>query len=155
MARTPSAKPRSRAGRSKPRLYGRGAGVPNPIDVHVGRRIRTRRLFLDLTQTTLAGALDLTFQQVQKYETGANRVSASRLSEIATFLRVPVSFFFVGLGRKEARADEREAQDRVEQAETIELVRLYYAIPDPDVRQKFLAMVKAAARAGRLAVCGR
>jgi transcriptional regulator with XRE-family HTH domain len=145
------AKRRSRPRRSKPRLYGRGTGVPNPIDVHVGRRIRTRRLFLDLTQATLAGALDLTFQQVQKYETGANRVSASRLSDIATFLRVPASFFFVGLGSKEATPEERTSRERMEQSETIELVRHYYALPDPEMRQKFLAMVKAAAGTGKRA----
>jgi transcriptional regulator with XRE-family HTH domain len=70
---------------------GRGA---NPIDAHVGKRIRLRRRFLGMTQTTLAKALDITYQQVQKYEVGINRVSASRLSAIAAFLRVPVSFFF-------------------------------------------------------------
>ena len=62
------------------RPYGRGTGVPDPVDVHVGNRIRTRRLFLGMNQESLANALGLTFQQVQKYEGGANRVSASRLS---------------------------------------------------------------------------
>ena len=74
--------------------YGRGTGIPNPIDVHVGKRIRTRRLFLGMNQETLANALGLTFQQVQKYEGGANRVSASRLSAMADILGVPISFFF-------------------------------------------------------------
>jgi len=74
--------------------YGRGTGVPNPIDVHVGNRIRMRRLLLGMNQETLANALGLTFQQVQKYEGGANRVSASRLSAMAEILGVPISYFF-------------------------------------------------------------
>ena len=74
--------------------YGRGTGIPNPIDVHVGKRIRMRRLFLGMNQETLANALGLTFQQVQKYEGGANRVSASRLSAMADILGVPISYFF-------------------------------------------------------------
>src|SRR5947199_10012591 len=77
--------------------YGRGTGVPNPVDVHVGARIRTRRLLLGMNQETLANALGLTFQQVQKYEGGANRVSASRLAQVAEILGVPVMYFFNGL----------------------------------------------------------
>ena len=68
--------------------------VPNPIDKHVGSRVRMRRLMLDMGQEKLADALDLTFQQVQKYEKGTNRISASRLQHIAHILRVPVEFFF-------------------------------------------------------------
>jgi ribosome-binding protein aMBF1 (putative translation factor) len=76
-----SKKPGKRTEQSAPRPeYGRGTAVPNPIDVEVGGRIRTRRLLLGMNQQALADALDLTFQQVQKYEHGANRVSASRLS---------------------------------------------------------------------------
>src|SRR5712675_3034312 len=77
--------------------YGRGTGVPNPIDVHVGGRIRMRRLLLGMNQETLARALGLTFQQVQKYEGGANRVSASRLSQIAEVLGVTIAYFFTDL----------------------------------------------------------
>src|SRR5919107_592625 len=77
--------------------YGRGTGVPDPVDVHVGARIRTRRLLLGMNQETLANALGLTFQQVQKYEGGANRVSASRLSQVAEVLSVSVSYFFEDL----------------------------------------------------------
>ena len=76
------------------REYGRGTSVPNPTDVHVGKRIRIRRLLLGMNQETLANALDLTFQQVQKYEAGANRVSASRLAAMAEILGVPISYFF-------------------------------------------------------------
>ena len=128
--------------------YGRGTGVPNPIDVHVGKRIRMRRLLLGMNQEALANALGLTFQQVQKYEGGANRVSASRLSEMGKILDVPVSFFYADLpGDGKQSREEQEARERMERPETIELVRLYYAIPEPQLRQKFLEMVKAAAEA--------
>jgi len=103
----------------------------------VGKRIRARRRLCGMNQQTLAQALGLTFQQVQKYEYGANRVSASRLSAIADVLRVPVSYFFI-----EGHPDY---DARMEQSETIELIRSYYAIPDAQVRQRFLQMVKAVA----------
>ncbi|HZK91130.1 MAG TPA: helix-turn-helix transcriptional regulator [Stellaceae bacterium] len=129
--------------------YGRGTGIPNPIDVHVGKRVRMRRLFLGMNQETLANALGLTFQQVQKYEGGANRVSASRLSEMAEILGVPISFFYGDLQQGDTTPQEQEARERMERPETIELIRLYYAIPDLEVRQKFLDMVKAAAGGGK------
>lgn len=129
--------------------YGRGTGIPNPIDVHVGKRIRMRRLFLGMNQETLANALGLTFQQVQKYEGGANRVSASRLSAMADILGVPISFFFSDLQTEDDNQTpaEQEARERMERPETIELIRLYYAIPDEAVRNRFLEMVKAVAAA--------
>jgi transcriptional regulator with XRE-family HTH domain len=131
--------------------YGRGTGVPNPIDVHVGKRIRMRRLFLGMNQETLANALGLTFQQVQKYEGGANRVSASRLSAMADILGVPISFFFgdLHLGDSPQTPEEQESRQRMERPETIELVRLYYLIPDVEVREQFLKMVKVVAAAAR------
>jgi transcriptional regulator with XRE-family HTH domain len=125
-----------------PPLYGRGTGVAHPIDIHVGKRIRMRRLFLGMNQATLANALGVTFQQVQKYEHGVNRVSASRLSAMADALGVPISFFFGDLGET---PEERETRERMERPETIELVRLYYAISDLKVRQSFREMVKATA----------
>lgn len=70
---------------------------PDPTDKHVGTRVRMRRLMLGVTQTTLADALGLTFQQVQKYEKGVNRISASKLQQISNFLQVPIPFFFEGL----------------------------------------------------------
>jgi transcriptional regulator with XRE-family HTH domain len=129
--------------------YGRGTGIPNPIDVHVGKRIRMRRLFLGMNQETLANALGLTFQQVQKYEGGANRVSASRLSAMADILGVPISFFFgdLQLGDTPQTPAEQQSRERMERPETIELIRLYYQIPDPNVRHQFLEMVKAVAGA--------
>ena len=89
MPQARSAKPKTPV-----RPLGRGSGVPNPVDVSVGKRIRLRRLLVGMSQETLANALGLTFQQIQKYEGGNNRVSASRLSEIAKALGVPVSSLF-------------------------------------------------------------
>jgi transcriptional regulator with XRE-family HTH domain len=131
----------------EPPRYGRGTGIPNPIDVHVGKRIRMRRLFLGMNQETLGRALGLTFQQIQKYENGGNRVSASRLSEVADFLGVPISFFFgdLHLDDESGTPEERALRQRLERPETIELIRLYYAIPDERVRRQFLEMVKAVA----------
>jgi transcriptional regulator with XRE-family HTH domain len=122
--------------------------VPDPVDVHVGGRIRTRRLMIGMNQETLARALGLTFQQVQKYEGGANRVSASRLSQIAEILGVPISHFFNDIEADGASptAEDREARERMQRPETIELVRAYYAIADQRMRQQFLEMVKAAAQ---------
>ena len=128
--------------------YGRGTGVPDPVDIHVGARIRTRRLMIGMNQETLARALGLTFQQVQKYEGGANRVSASRLSQIADILGVSISHFFSDLepDGAEPSASDREARERLQRPETIELVRAYYAITDQRTRHQFLEMVKAAAQ---------
>jgi transcriptional regulator with XRE-family HTH domain len=141
---------RTRAGAEPPK-YGRGTGVPNPVDVHVGRRIRMRRLLLGMNQETLANALGLTFQQVQKYEGGANRVSASRLSAMADILGVPIAFFFGDLqpGEGEQSAEEKEWRERMERPETIELIRLYYAIDDQRIRHQFLDMVRAVAQSPR------
>jgi transcriptional regulator with XRE-family HTH domain len=129
--------------------YRRGSGVPNPIDIHVGKRIRMRRLLLGMTQDTLATRLGVTFQQLQKYETGFNRVSASRLSEVADNLRVPIGYFFGELDNDAQTPAERQSGRRMALPETLELIRLYYAIPDENVRQQFLAMVKAVAKSRR------
>jgi len=134
-----------------PRAYGRGTGIPDPIDVHVGSRIRNRRLFLGMNQDSLAKAIGLTFQQVQKYEGGSNRVSASRLKAVAEILAVPVSYFYEGLAASGAEepAELRDRRERMQRPETIELVRLYYRIPDQEIRHQFLGMVKAVALANR------
>jgi transcriptional regulator with XRE-family HTH domain len=136
--------PRSNKLAPEPAVFGRGTGVPNPIDVHVGRRIRMRRLLVGMNQEALAKELGLTFQQVQKYEGGANRVSASRLSAIADVLGMPISFFFQGFG-VDATPEERERRERMERSETIDLIRFFYAIPDERVRERFLEMVKVVA----------
>ena len=129
--------------------YGRGTGVPNPIDVHVGNRIRMRRLLLGMNQETLANALGLTFQQVQKYEGGANRVSASRLSAMAEILSVPISYFFGDLRPDDAEVspEDQRWREHLQRPETIEFIRLYYAIPDPKIRQQFLEMTRPLAEA--------
>ena len=129
--------------------YGRGTGIPNPVDVHVGARIRTRRLLIGMNQETLARALELTFQQVQKYEGGANRVSASRLAEIAEALGVDIDYFFAGLQAAEAGPNREESRRRelMESPESLALVRLYYAIADQGARGQFLEMVKTLGRA--------
>jgi transcriptional regulator with XRE-family HTH domain len=128
--------------------HGRGTGVPDPVDVHVGARIRIRRLLIGMNQETLAKALGLTFQQVQKYEGGANRVSASRLSQIADVLGVPIAYFFsdLDLAGGAPGPHELEARERMQRPEVIELIRSYYAIGDARIRRQFLDMVKAVAQ---------
>jgi len=140
--------PRQARNTSSP--YGRGTGVSHPVDIEVGARIRQRRLLLGMNQETLATRLGLTFQQVQKYEMGANRVSASRLSDVADVLGVPVAYFFGGMVADEAAltAEEQQTRDVMRRPETIDLVRFYYAILDDHVRKQFLALVKAIASTG-------
>jgi transcriptional regulator with XRE-family HTH domain len=102
-----------------------------------------------MNQETLAKPLGLSFQQVQKYENGTNRVSASRQSAIADALGVTISFFFADMPveGEQGGAEGRETREQMHRPETIELVRLYYAIPDLAVRQRFLEMVKTVAAA--------
>ena len=103
-------------------------GEPNPIDVHVGNRIRLRRTLLGLSQEKLASLLGLTFQQVQKYERGMNRVGASRLWDIGKVLEVPVGFFYEDMDKDEDSEDID--LDPMHRQETIELVKAYYKIPN-------------------------
>jgi transcriptional regulator with XRE-family HTH domain len=100
-----------------------------------------------MNQEVLADGLGLTFQQVQKYEGGANRVSASRLSEIADILGVPIGYFFGDIVADEAALspEQRRRRERMRQPETIDLIRFYYAIGDEQVRTQFLGLVKATA----------
>ena len=110
------------------------------VDVHVGKRIRQRRWLVGMTQQKLAEAVGIKFQQIQKYETGANRVSASRLWDIADALEVDVSFFFEGL--KSGAEGERSASDAIPadmmgDKEAMDLVRSYYAIPENQRRRLF------------------
>jgi transcriptional regulator with XRE-family HTH domain len=140
-----------RSGNDDERQYGRGTGVPDPIDVYVGARVRARRLLIGMNQETLARELGLTFQQVQKYEGGTNRISASRLSQIADVLGVSIDYFYQGLEPDGAMPSppEQQAQERMQRPETIELIRSYYAIPDPEARERFLQMVKTVAQSQR------
>ncbi|MEO1040257.1 MAG: helix-turn-helix transcriptional regulator [Pseudomonadota bacterium] len=119
--------------------------MTNEIDHHVGKRLRRRRRLLGLTQQQLAQAVGIRFQQVQKYECGANRVSASRLFELAEALDVPVQYFYEGLqGRGESAAPEGEdlAPDILSQKETVDLVRAYYKLNERP-RRRLLELAKS------------
>lgn len=112
--------------------------MAHPVDVHVGKRIRHRRWLIGMTQQQLAEQVGIKFQQIQKYETGANRVSASRLWDIADALGVPVSFFFEGLqDGKEAAPKAAVPEDLMGDKEALDLVRSYYAIPENQRRRLF------------------
>jgi transcriptional regulator with XRE-family HTH domain len=124
---------------------------PNPVDLHVGSRVRMRRKMLGISQERLADALGLTFQQVQKYERGTNRVSASKLYEIASFLSTPVSYFFEGLSDPatgEAAASgggEVLAHDFLMTSEGLELAGLFPRIDNAKLRRRVLDLVRALA----------
>lgn len=113
--------------------------MKHPVDVHVGKRIRHRRWLVGMTQQQLAEKVGIKFQQIQKYETGMNRVSASRLWDIATTLSITVSFFFEGLDETEASAgfETDVPNDILKDKEALELVRSYYAIPETQRRRLF------------------
>ncbi len=115
---------------------------PHPIDVHVGSRVRLRRTLMSLNQTQLGEKLGLTFQQIQKYERGFNRISASRLYQTSHILGVPVSFFFDDF---DDGAGARSRDDILLKRETLELVRAYYRIGDPAVREGLRKLTKAMA----------
>ena len=133
--------------------------LQNPVDVHVGARVRLRRTLLGLSQEKLGESVGLTFQQIQKYERGANRIGASRLFELSQILDVPISFFFDDLSdevensrRPFCEGTHDHEQDIVEidplaRRETLELVRAYYKIADPSVRKRLFEMTKALGRA--------
>jgi transcriptional regulator with XRE-family HTH domain len=122
---------------------------PNPIDVHVGSRIRLRRNLLGMSQEKLGEGLGITFQQIQKYEKGTNRVGASRLQAIAAILGVPVSYFFenaptgdtVVAGLAEESADY--VADFMNSAEGLQLNRSFVKITDSRIRKKVIELVKA------------
>jgi transcriptional regulator with XRE-family HTH domain len=118
---------------------------PHPVDRHVGLRIRMRRKEIGVSQERLAEALGITFQQVQKYERGANRVSASKLWEIAAALKTSVGYFYEGLG---GRGDAPQADTRqsfMSSGEGIELLANFPRISEPGVRRKILELVRAVA----------
>lgn len=133
---------------------------PNPVDVHVGKRIRLRRTILHITQQQMAKMLGLTFQQVQKYEKGMNRVGASRLWDISRVLEVPMGFFFEDMDDKVAQKSPRMLysddyryaveesvrsadEDPMKKQETLELVRAYYKIPNRVVAKNLFNLIVA------------
>lgn len=121
---------------------------PDPVDIHVGSRVRLRRTLLGMSQEKLGNALGLTFQQVQKYERGANRIGSSRLYHLSQILDVPISFFFDDMVSVKANGMAEKGKqtfeiEKLSRRETLELVRAYYKIMDPTVRKKIFEMVKA------------
>ncbi len=117
--------------------------MPHLVDIHVGKRIRHRRWLAGMTQQQLAESVGIKFQQIQKYETGANRVSASRLWDIAAAMGVDVAFFFEGIEAAQDAADtgapavKGSAADILGDKEALDLVRSYYAIPENQRRRLF------------------
>ncbi len=135
-------------------------GTPRPVDVHVGQRLRQRRTLLGMSQEKLGEAVGLTFQQIQKYERGANRIGASRLFQLGQVLDVSVSYFFeempgeVQKTRGDYAAPDSsdavetvQAGDPMARRETLELVRAYYRIEDPKVRKRVFELTKSIANA--------
>ncbi len=138
--------------------YGHGTGMPHPVDVHVGRRVRTRRTSLGMSQTALGQAIGLTFQQIQKYERGTNRIGSSRLFDLCQALDVPITFFFEdmppavassspALGVGIAEESSHYKLDPIAKRESQELVRAYYKISNPNVRKRLFQLTKAFAAA--------
>jgi len=113
--------------------------MAHPVDLHVGKRIRQRRWLVGMTQQQLAEQVGIKFQQIQKYETGANRVSASRLWDIASTLDVSINFFFDGLQAEKGVKIQSDAMpsDLMGDKEALDLVRSYYAIPENQRRRLF------------------
>lgn len=134
-------------------------GTANSVDVHVGKRLRVRRSLLGLSQEKLAESIGLTFQQVQKYEKGLNRISAGRLFELGKILGVPVSYFFDQFespskpkapsslmpGFGESPQEEIAGDDMMHSKETMNLLRSYYAITDAELRKDIMKFIKSMA----------
>ncbi len=142
------------------RPFGQGVRRPSPVAGHVGERVRLRRKLLSMTQTDLGKAIGVTFQQAQRYESGANRIGASRLLDLARVLDVPVIFFFEDMPtavaaispatkrRGKAKKLPRHEPDLMVKQETLKLVRAYYKIEDADVRQQVSLLTRAMGAAG-------
>ncbi len=123
------------------------------MDIHVGQRIKVRRSLLGLSQEKLAEAVGITFQQIQKYERGTNRVSAGRLFDLSKVLEVPVSFFFDQFGNAKTIAngmadndqDGFEHDDIMTRKETTDLLRVYYSVEDENARKDIMKFIKSMA----------
>ncbi len=142
--------------RGRGRQPGTRGGGPDPIDIHVGKRIKLRRTLLHISQEQLAGDIGVTFQQVQKYESGHNRVSASRLFDISRVLNCPIAYFFEDIGPETtgvrttpaARSPEDMAEeaadidsDPMQRTETLELVRAYWRLHNAELRRNVLELL--------------
>lgn len=125
--------------------------IPNPVDVHVGARLRLRRTSVGMSQEKLGEHLGITFQQIQKYEKGTNRIGASRLQNISEVLTVPVAFFFEGLDNPPAGANGLQepgsefVHDGYNSNETLQLTRAFARIADAKVRRRVLDLVRSLA----------
>jgi transcriptional regulator with XRE-family HTH domain len=131
--------------------YGWATGTPHPVDVHVGQRLRLRRKLAGLSQTELGEKIGVTFQQLQKYESGANRISASRLFDLSRVLDEPVSYFFDEMTENVSDAGKTEAAltdepNLMAKRETLELARAYTRIADPKLRQLLRSLITAVGR---------
>lgn len=125
------------------------SATPHPVDIHVGSRLRLRRTLQGMTQNTLAKALGLSFQQIQKYERGTNRIASSRLYQFSQILDAPIAYFFQGapkVGDAQPRETGRNAAAFQSKRETLELVRAYTRISDSNARKRLLNVVKAMAK---------
>ena len=127
----------------------------NPIDVQVGNRVRIRRMLIGMSQERLGDLLGLTFQQVQKYEKGVNRIGAGRLFEVARILNVPIDFFYEGVATNPAAANETEAaappvMEFVSSGEGLQLSLAFMKIKDAKVRKRVLDLVKSPRRRRRV-----
>jgi transcriptional regulator with XRE-family HTH domain len=125
----------------------------HPVDIHVGKKLRSRRTILGKSQEEIGTAVGITFQQIQKYERGLNRIGSSRLYEFSTLLGVGVSYFFEGIDSERKGLDLGLAgfaentlpfeHEGMENKEVLSLVRAYYGISNPQVRKKFLSLIKS------------
>jgi len=129
-------KPRKKLRR---RSYTVGEFGPRPVDVHVGGRVKARRTLIGMSQEELGNHVGLTFQQIQKYEKGMNRIAASRLWRFSLILGRPISWFFEGIGER-----KRKVGDLLAKRETLKFVR-YFSACDPDVQKHLAAMINAVA----------
>ncbi len=136
-------------------------GTPDSVDVHVGKRLRVRRSLLGMSQEKLAEAISLTFQQVQKYEHGVNRISAGRLFQFSKILDVPISYFYDQIGADKGNGAQGSGaygfsdngqepfggsgEDVMQKKETLDLVRIYYSIEDDQKRKEILRFIKSMA----------
>ncbi len=140
----------------------RGSTAYNPIDVHVGARLRARRTLLGMSQTALGAAMGISFQQQQKYESGSNRISASRLYELSKLLDVDIGYFFdemdkatesespARLSRQKSKRSPLKppkSEDPLHKRETLEFVRSYYRITDPKIRGHVRKLIQSTASA--------
>jgi len=124
----------------------------HPVDIHVGKRLRFRRSILGMSQQELGKSVGVTFQQVQKYERGLNRIGSGRLYDISVVLDVPVNFFFDDMDGKSGialvpgfaeKGGDKFKKEELSSKETLGLVRAYYKISDPKIRKKVLGLIKA------------